>query len=185
MLGIHRNYLDFEILQTDNLKTLVFLDCSSYINPPEKPLIEVYLPGFDRYLLAGIVANQVNTLNSNTLGLNDSLSIGPLQDLPDGIWTIRYKICPYEYNFVDKTIMRTTYLTQKLKMLYNEIALDSCDCPTEADKYVQNTLNRINLLIRGSELAASHDIKKAQRCYHTSNELIDELSKKFCQNCRF
>ena len=185
MAGIHRNYLDFEILETGNLNTLVFVDSSQYINPPESPLLEIYLPGMDKYLLANVISSQVNTFNSNTLGYNAALGLSELQDLPDGIWTLRYKVCPYMANVVEKQIMRVTLLKQKLKVLYNEIAIGDCHCPTERDAYVQRTLTQINILIRSSVAVADINPTKAQNDYRTANDLVDDLTKRFCKNCRF
>jgi|GEM_PF-2386647 hypothetical protein len=183
MLGIHSNHLDFEILETGNLKTLVFVDSSQYMEAPDGPLIEVFLPGFNKYLLANVVASQVNTFNSSTLGLNDSLSVDCLQDLPDGVWSIRFKICPYQYVFIDKKHMRVSQLMYKLQNLYNELSIDGCDCPTQNDVYIQKTLTRIHILIEGSRSVVNADSVKASRYYQLANKLVDELTHRFCKNC--
>jgi hypothetical protein len=184
MAGLHRNILDFEILETGNLKTLVFVDSSQYYTAPESPLLEVYLPGFNKYLLTNVVASQVNTFNTSTLGLNESLNINYLQDLPDGVWSFRYKICPYQFVYVDKKHMRVTYLMSKLAQLYNEISLDGCSCPDRVDAYIQKQLTRIHMLIEGSKGIVNIDSVKAFRYYQLANRLVDELLKKFCKNCR-
>jgi hypothetical protein len=183
MLGIHRNRLDFEILETGNPKTLVFLDSSEYVGNPDRPLLEVYLPGFNKYLLTNVVANQVNTFNSNTLGLNNALDINFLQDLPDGVWSFRYKICPYDLIFIDKKHMRITQLMGKLGFLYNELELDGCSCPTKTDAYIQQQLTRIHTLIAGAKGVVNIDSVKAFRFYNLANQLVDSLLKKFCKNC--
>lgn len=183
MLGTHRNNLDFEILETGNTKTLIFVDSSQYIGHPDRPLLEVFLPGFSKYLLTNVVASQVNTFNSSTLGLNKSLNINFLQDLPDGVWILRYKICPYDFIFIDKKHMRVTQLLVKLQNLYNEISIEECDCPTQTDSFIQKQLTRIHILIEGAKSVVNLDSSKAQRYYQLANRLIDDLSKKFCKNC--
>lgn len=184
MLGIHRNHLDFEILETGNIKTLVFVDSSQYMEPPDRPLLEVFLPGFNKYLLTNVIANQVNTFNSNTLGLGPSLNVNFLQDLPDGVWSFRYKICPYTLIFIDKKHMRVTQLQCKLNDLYNHLSLDGCECPTQTDEFIQKQLTRINILIEGAKSVVNLDSVKAGKYYHLANKLIDDLLHKFCKNCK-
>lgn len=182
-LGIHSNTLDFEILETGNPKTLVFVDSSQYIGPPDRPLLEVFLPGFNNYLLTNVASGVVNTFNSSTLGLNETLKINFLQDLPDGVWQFRYKICPYNYVFVDKKHMRVTQLTIKLRDVYNKLSLEACDCPTQQDVYLQNRLNQINVLIEGAKSVVNLDSTKAFRYYNLADKLADDILNKFCKNC--
>lgn len=183
MLGIHSNHLDFEILETGNPKTLVFVDSSEYIKAPDRPLLEVFLPGFNKYLLTNVVASQVNTFNSSTLGLNKVLNINFIQELPDGVWSFRYKICPYDLIYIDKKHMRITQLLRKLGMLYNDIEIAGCNCPTKTDVYIQNQITRINILIEGAKSVVNLDSIKAFRNYNLANKLVDELLEKFCKNC--
>jgi hypothetical protein len=183
MLGIHRNYLDFEILETGNLKTLVFVDSSQYMEAPERPLLEVFLPGFSKYLLVNVVANQVNTFNSNTLGLGNSLTIDFLTDLSDGIWDFKYKICPYDYVFIIKKHMRVTFLKKKLNRLYEELNIDGSHCTTETDIFIQKQITRINILIEGAISVVNINSVKASSYYKLANTLIDDLLHKFCKNC--
>jgi len=183
MLGTHRNYLDFEILETGNPKTLVFVDSSQYMESPDRPLLEVFLPGFHKYLLTNVVSSQVNTFNSSTLGLNKTLNINFLQDLPDGVWSFRYKICPYDYIFIDKKHMRVTLLMNKLNTLYNHVEIDGCSCPTQTDVFIQKQLTRIHILIEGAKSVVNIDSVKAFKYYNLASKMIDELLKKFCKNC--
>lgn len=183
MLGTHRNHLDFEILETGNPKTLVFVDSSQYMEKPDRPLIEVYLPAFRKYLLANVVSSQVNTFNSSTLGLNQALGNHDLIDLPDGVWTIRYKICPYDYTFIDKKHMRVTILMGKLNRLYAHVQIDECSCPTKEDVFIKERLAQVHILIEGAKAVVRVDENKASRYYQLADKLIDELLQKFCKNC--
>ena len=117
-LGIHQQNLDFEILDTGNTKTLVFLDSSEYYKEPERPLAEITLPGQTKYTLVNIVARQVNTFNSNTLNLTQVTGESCLTELPDGVYTVKFKICPYKYIFKIKYFLRTNQLTNKLKLIF-------------------------------------------------------------------
>lgn len=182
MQGVYRNYLDFEPLETGNEKTLVLVDSSSYMQEPEAPLIEVYLPGFNKYLLRPFIAKQVNTYNSNTLGLTQSLQQEGITILPDGVWRIRYKICPYDLVFIDKTFMRVTVLLNKLAMVYNNIDLQACPGKTTDDLFHQ--LAYVNILIEGAKAAACVDEKKAMGDYNTANKIVNELLGVHCKSCK-
>jgi hypothetical protein len=183
MQGIHRTYLDFEILETGNPKTLVFVDSSQYMEAPDRPLLEVFLPGFNKYLLTNVVAGQVNTFNSSTLGLNETLNINFLQELPDGVWSFRFKICPYDLVYIDKKHMRVTQLVAKLNFLYNELSIDGCSCPTKTDAFIQSELTRIHILIEGAKAVVNIDSVKAYKYYQLADKMIEQLLKKFCKNC--
>lgn len=186
MLGLHENVLDFEILETGNLKTLVFMDSSTYIGPPERPLIEVIMPGYTRYFLANVVAKNLNTFNSSTLGINQVLLQEDLVDLPDGIWEIKYKICPYKYVYKVKKHMRVTLLLTKLEKLYNNI--DLSECGTKEDKELQDNLVQIHILIEGAKAAgkvnSTASSKQAQKYYQLADKLIQKSLDKFCKNCK-
>jgi hypothetical protein len=180
-LGLYRNNLDFEILETGNPSTLVFVDSSQYIEPPDKPLLEVFIPGYSKYLLVNIIPNQVNTFNSSTLRLSESLSISHLTILPDGVWNFKYKICPYAYVFIEKSTMRTTLINKKLDRAYNEIDLERCTDKTST--FILDQLTRVQILIRGSKAVVEKDQKRASEYYNLADRLLDQVLDKFCKNC--
>ena len=124
-LGLKKHHLDFEILDVDNPKTLVFLDTSEYMEQPERPLLELTLPGHSRYFLLNVVARKVNTFNSNTIGLSEVFDTHCLQELPDGVYTAKYKICPYDKIWVQKHFLRTTLFDRSLDKAFTYINLDS------------------------------------------------------------
>lgn len=184
MLGVHKNFLDFEILETGNTKTLVFADSSQYMKPPDRPLLEIYLPGFNKNLLVNIVAGQINTFNSNTLGLGKSLDTTFLQDLPDGVYQFRYKICPYNLIFITKSRIRMTILINKLRSLMNQLDLAGDNCPEATDVQIQKQIIRVNILIQGADSAArKDDCTRASKFYQLADKMINDLSNKFCKNC--
>jgi len=182
MLGLHTNVLDFEIIETGNPKTLVFVDASTYIAEPDRPLLEVIMPGFSKYFLVNVAANQVNTFNSSTLGINRVLLQELLTDLPDGVWTLKYKICPYKFVFQVKKIMRITKLLNKLKLLYQHI--DLSECAGKEDFEQERNLVRIHILIEGAKAEVEKNSKLAQEYYQLANRLIQKELDKFCKNCK-
>jgi hypothetical protein len=182
MLGLHAHVLDFEILETGNPKTLVFVDSSQYMEEPEAPLLEVIMPGYTRYLLTNVIAKQVNTFNSSTLGFNKVLNQAALTELPDGVWQYKYKICPYKYVFIVKKVMRVTLLLNKLRDLYNKI--DLSECGGKEDRDLQFTLTRIHILIEGAKADAEKNTKRATEYYKLADKLIQKALDKICKHCK-
>jgi hypothetical protein len=183
MKGLKKHILDFEIVPTGNPKTLVFIDSSDYYIEPEKPLLEITLPGYNKYFLVNVVARKVNTFNSNTIGLTDLINDNCLIDLPDGSYHLRYKICPYNLLYIDKKFFRTTMLEQKLIDLYDKI--DGTDCSTKEDKVKSQDLIEIHTLIEGAKSIVNKNEKKANSFYQIASKLVDKLSDSVCnKNCR-
>lgn len=181
MRGLKKNILDFEIVPTGNPKTLVFVDASNYINVPERPLLEITLPGYDKYFLVNIEYNRVNTLNSNTIGLTDLLNGDQMVDLSDGIYSFRYKICPYTKTYVDKVHFRTTLIEEKLSCLYSK--WDVSDCATREDRTLLYDLAEIHALIEGAKSIVYKNQKKANEFYTLASKLIDKIMCRLDKNC--
>ena len=103
-LELSTHHLDFDIYESDyNPKTMVFLDKSSYMETPEKPKLEVILPGFVDSKVVPINPNSLNVLNTSALGIS---SINSFEDLPDGAYTLTYRICPHEENLFSYDTVR-------------------------------------------------------------------------------
>lgn len=181
MNGVYRHILDFDILETGNTKTIVFLDQSQYMRKPEKPLLEVIMPGYDKYFLVNVQAKKINTFNSNTLKLTAVLKQDYLVNLPDGVWGFRYKICPYDKVFVCKKHMRMALLNEKLTKLHDKIDLADCDIKT--DKDIEKDLFKIYSLMEGAKAVVNVNIKKAQSYYQLADKITQKLLDKFCKNC--
>ena len=182
--AIRKNILSHEILETGNEKTLVFIDSSEYMsqNEPEGPMLEVTLPGYDRYLLVNYDARKVNTFNSSTIGLNPVLTLEELVPLPDGIYTVKQKVCPYQYVYIVKKTMRVTYLLNKLKVLYNNV--DFASLTYDRNKEIQDAFLKINVLIEGAKAGVEKHSRKAQEYYTLADRLVEKQLNKFCKNCK-
>ncbi len=182
MIGFRENIIDFEIVPTGNPKTLVFIDSSNYISEPDRPLLEVLMPGYDKFLVANVVARQVNTFNSNTIGFTDLLNSDILLDLPDGVYTLKYQVCPYTTNFKIKSICRTALLEEKLVYIYEKI--EASACTTKHDKEILAQLAEVHMLIEGCHYIADADQRKATEFYALADRLVKHIIKKLEKCCK-
>jgi hypothetical protein len=181
MKGFRENILDFEIIPTGNPKTLVFVDSSNYIGQPDGPRLQILLPGYNKFFLTNVVAKEVNTYNSNTIGFTDLLNNDCLLDLPDGVYQFKFEICPYQANYKIKSICRTTLLEQRLIAIYEKIEVS--DCSRKKDEKIMNDLSEILMLIEGSHLVADTNCNKATEFYQLASKLTDRLIKKLEKCC--
>lgn len=178
MKGIHENILDFEIIETGNLKTLVFIDSSQYMQNPEKPLLEIILPGMNKYLLVNIQPRKVNTFNSNTLNLTPTIINNcDLIDLPDGVYSFKYKICPYKYINRVKYFLRVTNLLSRLNTVLD--TFEFSDCTIEADDKTQREIVNIYILIESAKASAELGNKeRASNKYKLADKKVNCLLEK-------
>lgn len=182
-LGIRKHTLSFEILNTGNPKTLVFLDSSDYYEEPERPLLEITLPGYNKYFLVNVVARKVNTFNSNTIGMTETLSSHNLVNLPDGVWTLKFKVCPYDKVYIQKYHLRTVTLEEQIANIFEY--MDLSDCDVEDTKKYQNTLVDIFVLLEAAKANAEKRgaVKKATEQYQKANSLVTDLLNKLSGTC--
>lgn len=177
MPAIHKNILDFEILDSDNSKVIVFIDASVYMDAnPEKPLLEVVLPGFNQYFLVNIAHDQVNVLNANSLGITNTFSgdYGCLMDLPDGVWEFTYRVCPYDLVYTKKFVLRTALLNAKLNTVYK--LLENTDCSLKEDRKIKNKLTDIDIFIQTAKAYAEDCNKeKASNFYQIADKFTNDL----------
>jgi hypothetical protein len=168
-------------MQTGNPKTLVFVDSSHYYTEPEKPLLEITLPGHNKFFLVNVVARKVNTFNSNTIGLTQTFQNVQLTDLPDGAYHLRYKVCPYDYYAEEKTIFRTVLIEEKLAGVYDK--LEASECSKKEDKKILEDIVHITVLIEGAKAVACKNKKKANEFYQLADKLIDRILGELCNTC--
>lgn len=123
--GLHVNNLDFEVINTGNEKTLVLIDSSTYFEKPQTPLLDIKLPGFAEPFTVNIEFSQINILTSSTIGITNLLNNDCIVNLPDGVYELTYRICPYKYQFITKNHLRTETLETELDKIFC-----SLDCNT-------------------------------------------------------
>lgn len=181
-LGLKRHTLDFDILDTGNPKTLVFLDLSSYYTEPDSPILQVTLPGHTKYNVVNIAARKINTFNSNTLGKTDSYNIRDIVALPDGVWTLTFRVCPYDEVYVQKYHLRTTILEQNLEKIFEHFKL--LDCDVERDAQMRNDIVDILLAIEsGKANAKKGNAKKASQLYQKADSLVTKILDNLSETC--
>jgi hypothetical protein len=161
--------LDIRIEECVSCKNLVVRDDSFYVETPEEPILLVTVPGYTTSKVLGFTTESSNIYNSYSFGLSPSTS---LVDLPDGLYTMKYAICPHDENIITVYYIRQciawcqfdTYLKQ---------SFDSC---YDLDDSIKTDLQRIEWLLKGAKAFADGcDPDKAIALHQKAVELLNRI----------
>lgn len=161
--------LDIRISDCTACENLVVQDHSYYLTTPERPKLQIQLPGYTSKWMFDFSPEKINIFNSYSFGLSTSSS---LTELPDGLYTLVYMICPYDQLF------HTVYHVRQCKAqckwdTFLKQSFDSCyDLSPEVNKL----LNRIEYLMKGAEVFARDcEPEKAIELHQKAVELLERL----------
>lgn len=170
--------LDFVVVPTYNVNTLMVFDSSTYpTNPPVvvSPTIEITPPGFNVVSFPFLV-NSYTIFNSSSLGITQ---LGVNQPLPDGIYYIKYSVSPAYENYVEKSIMRVDKLQEKFDEAF--MTLDMMECDLAIKKQSKEDLSSIYFLIQGSIAAANNcAVFESNKLYKQADNLLNNFIKRDC-----
>jgi len=171
--------LSFDILNSYSTKTLVLLDTSFY--SPNMTItgntLQVQLPDRSQIQELSYTQNGVTVLNSNNLGITS----GDIGELPDGVYTAKISICPYDLYWFEKT----WYRTDKLECLYYQ-ALLKLDINSCSDCFSPENLGMLataKVYIEGVKANMyNNNIAKATELYKVASRILDEVINCDCSN---
>lgn len=171
--GLRKHQLDFEIIETNNTKTIVFLDSSNYFTNPTTPVLQLTPPGDYGQVIVNIDFGKLNTFNSHTLGFTDYLRGDDTTELPDGVWEAVYRICPYNELYVVKHFVRTEQLNECLFKIYKDFDSECCG---ENVERIKKQLSDIYLLLESAKVNAQLNYKsKAEKDFALASKKVNKL----------
>jgi len=173
--------LDIVFARQNNPKYLYVIDASTYnsqINV-QQPKLDILLPGRTTPVEFAFTPNTANQITSFTLGLTSYSFI----DLPDGLWTIQYSVCPSDKLFKKFTFFRISSLYQKYYLALSKVKINfACNTDVIYTKSDEDLLRSIFILLNGIEAnAESCNFETAKGMYKKAEFLIDTLIN--TQNC--
>lgn len=179
MLGLSVYEIDFFILDNNNPKTIVIFDQSNYLDTPEKPVYGIKLPGYTEMIIVPYVIDQINIVNSNSLGLTGASCSEALADLPDGVYEITQMVCPYNELYKTQLWLKTTQLQCTYDKLLTAYDFNLCCTPRTI---LEKDLIHIDILIQSAKAEAKNfNAYKAQKKYAAALKALNQLQKKL--NC--
>lgn len=179
LLGIDTYIIDFAVLESNDPKSITILDKSVYLDVPEKPLLDIILPGFTGVISVPYLQGTIITINSDNLHLTEACEYGELASLPDGVYQITMKVCPYDELFTKKCWLKTS----ALQAMFQNVLLGLDDtCFLSEDKKVRETIMDIEILLLSAKAEVNIcNVQKATLKYQTALKKIQSLAKKL--NC--
>lgn len=165
--------LDFTIPDLHNLELLGLADSSFYpanfniVNPS----LEITPPGFNKVVVI-YTTGQLNIFNSNDLGIGCVPNQGTCNlPLPDGFWTIKMEVLPFEENNVTKSFMRTAAIRRTFGVAC--MKTDIMCCGADIKKQQLAYLDEISYYIECAT-AAGNDCNPevAMDLYREANKML-------------
>lgn len=173
--------LSFDVIDTHDFKTLGIVDTSWY-NPDitvETATIEILPPGYSIASSPFFMIKALNIYNSNGLGITKASCEEELIDLPDGLWKIKYSICPNDKLFIERFFLKTDRI--QCKYAYAFLNLDLENISEESEKMKRKDLQKIDYYITGAIAAANNkNAKLASDLYKKADNLLNKFGKCGC-----
>lgn len=178
-----KSRLNFNIIDTHDLKTLGIVDTSWY-NPDmkiESPTLEVIPPGYLKAVSPFFMEKALNVFDSGNLGITHiSCGEGPV-DLPDGIWKVKYSICPNDVLFTERYFLKTDRIQCKYDQAF--LSLDLSEITTSDQIRKRKLLEEIDLYIQGAVASGNRQNPSlAISLYNKANRMLDSFLNGAC-NC--
>jgi hypothetical protein len=182
-----QHILSLEAPDTMNLGILRIVDTSVYsdIIPISCPTLSVTLPGFkysveftEPVITPGFIVNltacnlQVQSVQCGTL----------LNNLPDGVYIIKYSVSPNDQVFVEYNHLRITFAMQEYQKLLCQIDLGTCD-PPQAIKDKLNKLRMIQMYLQAAKakVEVCHEPQEGMQLYTYALKLLNKMGCKTCK----
>ena len=171
-MSVGKLNLDITVEECSSCKNLVIRDDSHYLDTPENPTVTISLPGYSTAKVLSFDYSKINIYNSYTLGLSSSAQTTDLIDLPDGVYTITYAICPYDELNVKVYHLRACLAWCRFDKAVKAL-FDSC---YNVDQNLSKKLQHIEWLLKGASVFAGDcEVQKAVDMYRLATDLLEEI----------
>lgn len=173
---LRKTSLSFDVINAYNCKQLAVLD-TSYYNPLqdiEGRVLQVVSPFDSEVLELPYQKSALTVLNSNSLGITKNAPEELLGDIPDGLYTVKITICPYDQFYYEKSFYRTC----KIECKYNKaiLTLDFNKCTECFDDEKTRKLDTVRRYLDGVIANSENgNFNKSTELYNYANKLLDEI----------
>lgn len=181
-----QHVLSLEAPDTMNKCILRIVDTSIYNSqvPVTCPVLQVTLPGFQRPVVFDDTVIQPGfILNLTACDLEvQTAQCGTIyNDLPDGIYIIKYSVSPNDLVYVEYNHLRMTKALWRYYNILCELDVAACDPPAS----VKEKLNQLNLIRMYLDAAKAqvefcHQPKKGMELFNYAVKLLDKMT---CSSC--
>lgn len=170
------NYLDFNVLDTHSCKTLAIMDISQYkdVDNVEGKVLQILPPNDLPLVELNYNQNAITIINSNSLKITKVADATYLQDLPDGIYTIKISVCPYDKNWAEKKIFRVCQIWCKFYKAFLKVKTNECSSCTGLNAN-KDLYKAWEYLIGITASAEDCNYSGATKNYQVANNILDRI----------
>ena len=177
-----QHFLSVEAPDTMNSCVLKLVDTSVYSPavPYDCPILEITLPGFNYAIqFDGIEKNFILNLSACDLDIQTVDCGTSLQNLPDGIYIIKYSVAPNNLVYVEYNHLRITKALTCYKEVLCELDIAACEPTAEIDKKMRD-LAKIKSYLEAAKAKVEfcHEPKKGMELYNYAMKLLSKFDCK-------
>lgn len=178
--------LGLNILDTINTSIFKIIDESVYsdIVPFNCPKLLITAPGFQYSFEVNqaLLTKGFNlTLTACDLGMQKKHCESVMNELPDGIYAVKYSVAPSEYVFIEVAYLRTSKIEKQIQQMYCDLSLSCCN----VDRYKENKILEIyNLEAKLRVAKAKVNCGDFEKGMFIFNDVVKSVSNIDCKSCR-
>jgi len=182
-----KHQLSLEVLDVKNLGILKITDTSVYTDKIDVDceVLHITVPGFNSPVAIEVVKGFDLVITACDLYLQTTNCEESLQNLPDGVYTIRYSVNPNDKVYVEYKHLRiTSVLDQWYKQLC-QLEMAACE-PKEDVKESLKELRLIKSFIDAAKAKVEycHDVEAGMDLYNYAKRRLDKFPDTCCNSCK-
>lgn len=163
---------------------LKLFDTSSYNTDvvASCPRLQITVPGFSTAVYIDNVPTEFNlNLTACDLKIQKDNCGKQYNDLPDGIYVIRYSVSPNDVVYVEYNHLRVTKSLNRLKALYCDLDLENC-APSPQKKKQREDARIIKDYLTGAKSYVEYcrQAKQGLELFKEANKMLDKFKCKGC-----
>ena len=148
-------------------------------------LLQITLPGFNRpvqFTETSVSPGFNLNLTACDLGVQTAGCGSTYNNLPDGIYIIKYSVSPNDIVFVEYNHLRITKALTRIQGILCELDLSTCD-PPEIIKKKMNQLRMIQMYLQAAKAKVEfcHEPVKGMELYKYAMSLLNKME---CRTCK-
>lgn len=179
-----KHTLSLEVKDTLNECIMCIDDTSLYADKPpvECPYLDILAPGFSCAVRLDVTPGFCNLcLTACDLEIQTRDCGVVFDNLPDGVYVIKYSIAPNEYVYAEYNHLRITQIMKKYNEVLCGLDLAACD-PLPDIKAKMNELTLINMYIQAAKakVEVCHTPGIGMDLYEYAKKRLDKLACTVC-----
>lgn len=184
-----QHVLSLEAPDTLNKCILRVVDTSVYNNQVvvKCPLLQITLPGFNVPVQFDETEIQPG-FNLNLTACDLDLQVDQCgtvyNDLPDGIYILKYSVSPNDVVYVEYNHLRITCALYKIQQIYCDLDLGTCAPPDKTSAMLDElTMIQHYLKAAKAQVEFCHQPKKGMDLYRYAMSLLNKITCSSCKTC--